>query len=304
MTSMKQVLVIGSVSDGPTEGAALKQMQDYVQTALGTGQAEVFSCHLDQVGYYFSNQGSQITDLVNNKDLKDYGLVFFRGKMAVSLNAASVIAQYLKENGVPHANTAYSKRRPVGKIPQMMQCASLGLPLPITVAASAKYLPQLIDEHLTYPTIVKDVVGAHGDNNYLVKDAGQLAEILQKQPEIQFMAQQFVPNNGDYRVLFVGPQTAIIHRQSQGDSHLNNTSVGGQATLIPVKDFPAKVIQESHQFAELCDYEIAGVDVIFDSNTNEHYFLEINSQPQLMTGAEVPLKQEMLKEYFSQLLGL
>ena len=138
----------------------------------------------------------------------------------------------------------------------------------------------------------------------LISGVLRLAGILQKQPDLQFMAQEFIANQGDFRVLLMGPEVAIIHRQSQGDSHLNNTSVGGQATLIPTNDFPTEVIEESRKFAELCEYEISGVDVIFDSSTNKHYFLEINSQPQLMTGAEVPLKSHMLCSYFSQVLGL
>lgn len=277
-------------------------MQNYVKDAFGDADVEVFSCHLDQVGYVISAELTSITDLQNNRDLKDYNLVFFRGELATLINVASTIAQYLEQHNVPHVNTAYSKRRPVGKLLQMMRLVQLGLPIPKTVCSSASHLHKLIEENLSYPAIVKDLKGAHGNNNYLVKDAAELTQILQKQPDVEFMAQQFIPNEGDYRVLLVGSQTAIIHRRSQGDSHLNNTSVGGQATLIPTADFPAEVIAESRKFAADFDYEISGVDVIFDSTTNDHYYLEINSQPQLMTGAEVELKKQMLKTYFSELL--
>jgi len=46
---------------------------------------------------------------------------------------------------------------------------------------------------------------------------------------------------------------------------------------------------------------ISGVDVIVDKNTNKHYFLEVNSQPQLMSGAFVEEKAQLVADYFDSL---
>ncbi len=302
---MKHILIIGSLSSESSEAKAQFDMQTFVGQAVEAGGTEVTAsaCFLDEVGYVIEGQSVAVLDMKNGRDLKDYDLVFFRGKLAASINIASTVAQYLDIHKVPHVNTAYSKRRAIGKISQMFQLHALNLPVPKTVSASAKYLPELIAQHLTYPMIVKDVQGAHGNNNFLVRSAESLGKILLDHPHLTFMAQEFIENDGDYRVLLVGNEVTIIHRKGEDGSHLNNTSVGGKATLIEANDLPAEIIAQSRKFAEFCGYEIAGVDVIVDSVTGKHYFLEINSQPQLASGAFVAHKAEMLANYFATLLN-
>lgn len=300
---MKKILVIGSLH---SDGAEAKSMQDMVAFVGGAVSAhqpcEVLGCHLDEIGYVVNSENMQLLDLANNMDIKDYDFVFFRGKLAASINIASTIALYLKQHNIPHVNTAYSNRRAVRKIPQMFQLFTLGMPVPKTVSASSEHLPKLVKKYLSFPVIVKDVQGAHGNNNHLVHDKEQLENIIADSPHITFMAQEFIENDGDYRVLIVGDQTAIIHRKGSEDSHLNNTSTGGKASWVEVADFPKEIVEQSRKFAQSCEYEIAGVDVIMNKNNQKHYFLEINSQPQLMTGAYVEHKQKMLGEYFNELL--
>lgn len=302
---MKQILVIGSRTSEPAERKALADMSAFVQTAMTNQQVEttVYDCHLDEVGYVLSNGTVAVIDLRNNRDLKEYDLVFFRGKLAAAINIASTVAQYLDMHNIPHTNTAYSARRAVGKVPQMLQLAHMGLTIPFTISAQAQYLGKLIEQYLTYPVVVKDVQGAHGNNNFLVNSTLELNDILAANPDVAFMAQEFIKSDGDYRVLLVGDQTAIIHRKGQGDTHLNNTSTGGDAKLIDLADFPEEIVADSRTFATSCEYEIAGVDVIIDAETGKYYFLEINSQPQLASGAFVELKSELLGNYFKTLLA-
>lgn len=301
---MKKILVIGSRSNQEGETQAMRDMMAYVQRSMdfkNAGSFLVYGCHLDEVGYFLDNDTCEVRDLRNGADFKDYDLVFFRGKLAIDINVASTVAHYLKKFNIPHVNTAHSGRRAVGKVPQMFQLLDLGLPFPKTASASDKYLPSLVKEHFIYPVIVKDVHGSHGNFNFLARDEQHLKTILSDNPDIEFMVQEFIENDGDYRVLFIGSHTAIIHRKGQEGSHLNNTSVGGQATLVPNKDFPQQIIDDSRKFADYCNYEIAGVDAIIDKNSGKHYFLEINSQPQLASGAFVDLKSKLLADYFTQL---
>ena len=151
--------------------------------------------------------------------------------------------------------------------------------------------------------VVKDKHGGHGNDNYFVQDSAELATILAKNPQIRFIAQEFIPNDRDYRILLAGSQALIIERRGQAGSHLNNTSQGGTATLIDPDDFPAELVEAARAYATWCQYEIAGVDVVMNVETGKYYFLEINSQPQIVTGAFVPEKQQLIGQYLRQLLG-
>ncbi|MDL2362966.1 MAG: ATP-grasp domain-containing protein [Patescibacteria group bacterium] len=301
---MKRILVIGSSKKDTNETAVVEAMAAYSHKAIGSDiVSRADFCHLDEIGYVIQNDSVQLFNMRDSLDLSEYDLVWFRGKLASAINIAATASQYLQAKGIPTVNTAYANRRAVGKIAQMCQLVDMNLPIPKTVSASVKYLPDLIEKHLSYPAIVKDVKGAHGNNNYLVASKDELLSILHGNEHMDFMAQEFIENDGDYRVLLVGNQTMIIKRKGIDGSHLNNTSQGATASIIPLDEFPAEVVRDARIFAKACEYEIAGVDVIFDKNTNKHYFLEINSQPQLASGVFLDEKSAMLGTYFRNLLS-
>ena len=76
-----------------------------------------------------------------------------------------------------------------------------------------------------------------------------------------------------------------FRRQAQDGGHLNNISKGGKGTLVPPDSFAPQVLQDVLAAARAKNVQIAGVDVLFDERTNQHYILEINLTPQLAGGA-------------------
>lgn len=303
---MKNILLLGSLSTDQGESKAMARMVEFVIQAMSTAGKKVIAsfCHIDELAYIVNNNDAHIYDLRNQQPLETYDLIFFRGKVQPRINDAALVSYFLQKKGIPTVNTAYKDRRAVGKVPQMYQMRDLGLPIPDSVSAPVKHLPVLIEKYLGYPAIVKDIQGSHGSDNYLVKSQAELEDILQKHPDVRFIAQEFIPNDCDYRILIAGPEQIIIKRQGQEGSHLNNTSQGGTAVLVNAKDFPAEIIEQARKYAASCQYEIAGVDAIIDSITGKHYFLEINSQPQIASGAFVDEKSVLIGDYFSQLLGI
>ncbi len=301
----KKILLLGSLSIEPGEDVAVKNMAQYVQSSVNssTNSYEVSYCHMDELGFVANNESVAIQDLRNNRPLSDYQLVFFRGKLKGPMNDVALVSYYLHELGITSINSAYANRRATGKVAQMFQLHDLGIPIPYSVSASAKYLPALIREHLTHPLVVKDSHGVHGNINFLVHSDKELEQILAAHPTVSFIAQEYIPNDSDYRILIAGPRELIIQRKASGSSHLNNTSQGGTATLIARKDFSSDIIAQARQFAAFCKYELAGVDVMFHRDTGEHYFLEINSQPQIVSGAFVEEKSQVVGKFFRDLLS-
>lgn len=300
---MKQVLVIGSKRIDASALEPLSAVADYVQEMI-EGSARVSHAQVDELIHVLEGKDVRIYIAETWELLDGFDFVWFRGKLTPALNDLAIVTQYLQSKHVPFANQRYADRAPMGKLAQMHVLAKLGLPYPKTVSASAEYLPQAASKELTYPVILKATNAGHGHSNYLVPDEQTLRNHLADEPDLQFIAQTFIPNDGDYRLLFIGEhQQLIIHRKGSEGSHLNNTSQGGNATLVSVADFPVDVLTQARKFAQTSNYQIAGVDVMFGLTDGQPYFLEVNSQPQLMTGAFTREKAELLQKFFLEELS-
>ncbi|MDB5168907.1 MAG: hypothetical protein JWO41_263 [Candidatus Saccharibacteria bacterium] len=299
---MKKLLIIGSPLE--LQESANPGIAEFAGRAINSGEVAISYCRIDQIVYVVDNQAARMINGVTGEDISENDLVWLRGRLASSVNDVANIANYLKDKGVESRNSFYSGRRAVGKIAQMYLLARNNLPIARTVVAPHEYVTEYVEKFLTYPLILKDCYGSHGEQNYLVRGREQLAQILADNPGVRFMAQQFIKGTGDYRILFAGSEHLIIHRRGSDDTHLNNTSQGAKASLIPDNEFPQQIVADARAFADLQEYEIAGVDAIIDDETGQHYFLEINSQPQVESGAFVPEKEQLLGSYFRNLLGL
>ncbi len=302
---MKKLLVIGGESSESEETRSLAAIADYVREGISqySHDVQVDHCNIQDIGFVVTESGNSIVDMNTGHDIARNDLIVFRGRIFPSINQVTLIAEYLKSKNVRFVASAYADRRAISKVAQMFQFASIGCRVPKTVTGHNSHIPELIEKHLQYPVVCKAVNASHGRDNYLVKNKEELLEILSKSPDLTFMAQEFIKNDGDYRILIVGDEHLIIHRQAIEGSHLNNTSAGASAKLVDAKDVPAEVIKQAHDIARTTHYEITGVDAIISTDTGKHYFLEINSQPQLLTGAVTAEKQDLIGKYFAELLA-
>lgn len=297
---MKKILVIGSKQANASKLEPLSMIAEYVQRILAVDPSEISvqHCHLDELVHLLDGPNATIYLAETLEPLEAFDFVWFRGKLAPSLNELSIITQYLKSKNVAFGNHSYADRAPFGKLAQMHTLATIGLPYPKTVSTIAEYMPTAVAREFSYPIILKAIHAGHGHSNYLVRDETHLLELLAAEPDTVFVAQTYIANDGDYRLLIVGDKELVILRQGSAGSHLNNTSQGGSATLVPVADFPADVLADARRFAAACNYQISGVDVMFASSDGKPYFLEANSQPQLMSGAFTDEKAILVRDFF------
>lgn len=256
----------------------------------------------DHLVFSISTDKFSIVDARSGEELSAFDLIIFRGKIRKSSGLAYVVSHYCDNTGTNFFND-YSNYRPSSKLAQAVLFYELKVPFIETYySANPAYLKDIVGKELTYPIILKDSYGSHGFNNYLVANEKEFDDITVKNPEIQFIAQRFYANSGDYRVLVVGDlQPLQIWRQATGDSHLNNTSQGGTGTLVD--ELSASVIEDAKRVADKLKMSVAGVDLLKSSDSGNLLFLEVNSQPQLLSGAFVEEKAEILSQYISQQLS-
>lgn len=292
---MKQVLVLSGLSNN----------------GRATSYADHFSEHIDKYEFYdinfdhlvaeLSPDRFRVTDGRTGKSIDEYDLVIIREYKGHFLDLAYVVSKFLEASGTKFINRNYLTYRPISKIAQAVLFHQHRVSFPATYfSLSPDFLEKQIAD-LGYPVILKDTMGMHGSMNFLVQDRSQLHKHYSDNPDTKFIVQQFLPNDYDYRVLLMGDAEPIqIKRRGVAGSHLNNTSQGGIGELV--SELPDSIIGDAKALAKAFGIDIAGVDVLKSQHDGKYYFLEINNQPQLVSGAEVEGKLAVFEIFLDELL--
>lgn len=195
------------------------------------------------------------------------------------------------------------------KITQYVKLWLKGLPLPKTIIVNQSIISSQYHRFVGYlglPFILKDPEADKGLRNYLIESREQFEKIVTDQSvadQKYYIAQEFIPNSGDLRLLVFHTKVGLIisrHLEDGNDSHLNNTSLGGVASLVDVDDCEVSVKNMAVHAALAMDRRVAGVDMIQHSKSGEWYILEVNNSPQLASGAFVDEKIKVFGAFLRQ----
>lgn len=298
---MKKILLIGGRSNERPDQISMSHFEAYLKKLLGT-RAQYYVAYLDDLEFILAPGLFQIVDTRNNIDLKEIDVVHIRGMRARLPNSdAYYLSQYCEREGIPCV-TDYTRYFPPGKIAQTILFLKHGVPFLKTLySLDMKRLIKLAEKELGYPYVLKTTVGSHGDSNYLIHGRHEAEQALTIEPDTVFMAQQYCPNDYDYRLLLAGEQHLLFERHGEAGSYLNNTSKGGAGVEAP-SALPAALIRQARAVADDLGLMIAGVDIIPDRATGQLYFLEVNLQPQLRTGALLDRKEDLMQHFFGHLI--
>jgi glutathione synthase/RimK-type ligase-like ATP-grasp enzyme len=256
-------------------------------------------------------EGNKITISGTDDDVAHYGLTYFNTSRVKGHHYVSAsIALYLYNRNLDFIDRSVLSCPEPPKLYQYILFSDNHIPVP----KSLFMLPQKMQSEyerlvatLGSPFILKDNRGRRGDYNYLINNKEEFdRSMLQAMDnDVWLIAQKFIPNHCDYRFLILGSQVAlVIKRTRKGDhTHLNNVSAGADSEIVPIEDFPSEAINNAVAAARLLQQQVAGVDIIQDKETKLWYCLEVNSAPQIYSGAYVEPKQEALAKYLVQRLS-
>ena len=299
-----RIVIIGSKTGSKDPETYYKQYVQFFDAAASEAASEHYVSHafFDDLIISVGDQGFSITNTRDASDLSSYDVIILRGTgFRKAFDILKAISAYARLHALTLIND-YHGFRDSSKLTQAVQFFQHTIPVAQTVLVTeavlaARELP------VTFPCILKATFGAHGNDNHVVKSISEVADIVSANPHKPYVLQTFVPNDRDYRVLIIGDETLIIERRAAGDSHLNNTSQGGSATLVSPDYLPAGALTDARRIVRALDMTIAGVDILCHAETGAYYFLEVNSQPQLMSGAFVAEKQRAVTAYLRMLNG-
>ena len=285
---MKKVLLIARARTPETNQKA-DVFADNIRNIL-VDDIKVENCEISELFFEIDRENISIYHPQKKFDLREFDLVIIRhvGKYWVEAHA---ITQYCEHFGIRYTDTYLNRLLLDNKLSTEFLLWSNGITQwPRTMYGPTHELMRRLPE-LGDKAILKDNEGSKGRLNFVVSSSEEISEIIEQNPGKKFILQEFIPNDGDLRVLVMNGQVPmVIRRSSDGSSHLNNTSQGGQAEIIQTEQVSLEVMKTCIKAAELTKLQVAGVDVIYDLRNKDFFLLEVNNGPQISSGSFVKEK--------------
>jgi glutathione synthase/RimK-type ligase-like ATP-grasp enzyme len=305
-TAMNKILVMSRREERPEFDTA-ESMVTKLEAA--NGQAEYDACYLDDICFVYDGKTLEISNHRTGTLLEDYDAVLGIGwfKEKIFEEVALAVALYTRAHKRLFLNSEAYVNRSKSKVSQYVLAVLENIQTtPFCFALDhAVLLSSLQQSGINYPFIMKAPLASRGNDNYLVQDAKQLNLLLEENPDTAFVIQEFIPNDGDLRLIVVGNAVGLaIERTAVAGSHLNNTSKGGSACLVDLSTLSSDMLEQAVAMAQLLHREITGVDMIIHKETGKHYFLEANNMPQLSTGSLVDEKIAVVSRYLDGLVSI
>lgn len=248
-----------------------------------------------------------ITESLSKRRLDSFDVVYFELWYKAQQQALAA-AQYLQRKKVPYFSKELATVMPLTKVGELAVMANHDIPLPDTFMSSHRELKKAFRRQtppFAYPFVLKAADGYGGNNNHLVYDYEQLCSILDDNRSVIYVAQQFIPNDCDYRCLVFGGQIRLVlqrTRATDSKSHLNNTSAGAEGRLVATESISSEARDAVLRAAAVLGREqFAGVDLMIHKDTGQPYILEVNQTPQIEIGAEIEEKIDSLLTYMKEL---
>jgi glutathione synthase/RimK-type ligase-like ATP-grasp enzyme len=264
---------------------------------------EDFVCFIDENStMHFISDDNKIIDL------DGFNVIYFRrwGKVAAFARA---IAIYAKHKGIVVVDSEVVGIGAMDKTNQMVRLWTEGVPVPKTAYCGSSqgakaYLVKLLSQRdWGDKWIVKAALGTRGQDNFLVNSLEELSSIILERVET-FVIQEFIPNNSDLRIWVLGGECVLVIERSRQEGHLNNTSMGAGARMLNTKEISETILATAIESAAVLSRQVAGVDIIINSITGDHFVLEVNRSPQLENSTYQPEKARVLNQYIEKLIKM
>ena len=248
----------------------------------------------DGVDLLIDGENTSIRIRETNEDLTDFDAVVCISTPKHDLiDIYSSIGCYCRKNHIKMIDDTFTNTS--GKLYEMWRFYENDIPVPKTAYGSIDFLKEQL-EKFGGIGILKATRSKKGGGVFLVKSEDEIDAILNTdESRFDYILQNFIENDGDYRVITIDfePKLAIL-RSSGGKDYRNNTSLGGSAKIIELDEELSSIAANA---AKATDIKFAGVDIIEDKNTGERFVLEINRTPQFTTGTFTDEKYNVLKDY-------
>jgi len=218
--------------------------------------------------------------LINNRPLKEFSLFYFRS-VGDKNEHLPLLLEYAAENKIPVVDEylnklggAFRKK----KSTEAMVLLSSRVSYPRSVFVADREELKKIVEAENKPVIIKATGGRHGKGTFLIQDNQQLAKALQGRSSLNFLIQEYIPNDGDYRLFLIGYKAIVgFKRQAKEEKLILDRSIGKSVVLDKI---PGAIAEQAQKAARVLGVEIAGIDLVIDKRNGMPVVIEVNQAPE------------------------
>ncbi len=304
--SKKKVLVFFSFRKHKTD--YYKLLFDPMAERAGDFGMEFYQGSLKDLQIYFEDGSMRIVESMTGMDLSEFDLVYFE-LFHKAQQQSLAAAKYLERHDIEYFTQEVSRFTPLSKLGQQALLADQNLPLPDGITTSVRQFKKLFKKRppFAFPFVLKSIQAFGGNNNFLVNTYDELVRILDENKSDTFIAQPFIPNDFDYRVLILGGEIKLVIKRARQDdtTHLNNTSQDADAEFFSADVLTDAQKNDSIRAAKLVGREqFCGLDLLINKDTGEHVVLEVNEAPAIQLGAEPERKMQAMLEFMSVKAGV
>ncbi|MBU3957353.1 ATP-grasp domain-containing protein [Patescibacteria group bacterium] len=226
-------------------------------------------------------KGANFDIFYQERPLSEFDLFFFRavGEATEWANLLLLYAQKKKIAVVDDYLAAFGPKRRLKSISGVF-LAKNGISYPRTSFAANKEVLLAEAEKFKYPFVLKiSKGGRRGAGTLLIKDKEVLARAIKGRIEkTGFLLQEYIPNDGDYRLMVIGYQVlGGFKRQKKEERLVLSRSLGPSEAL---KTIPQAVKEEAEKACQALKVEIASVDMVIDKRNGKPVIIEVNEAPQ------------------------
>jgi len=228
-------------------------------------------------------------------DMKDFDGWYFRS-VGSELEWSKLLQFYARKHNIPVVDEYLMTEGPLRRFKSVMtwQLEQAGVNYP--KSAYVETINDLKKELVKweFPAIVKlSQGGRHGMGTFWIREMGDVEKLIhvlegrrekakEKGEKIVpmrgFLIQEYIRNDGDFRVMTVGYKcVGGFKRMVKEEKLILNKSQGNS---MAVKELPADVVEIAEKAAEVLGVEVAGTDIIRDTATGKVYIVEVNEAPQ------------------------
>ncbi len=307
--AMKKILLV----DGFVEkGESAKKLNTKRQKLLRKAAPDLaidFSV-LTKMFFVVRHNKLEIFDMVKDAYITNYDAIIIDYWHHKPMQALA-LSTYASRHEIPFAPIETIESPPTDKLGELALLSDGTVPLPNSLISTGRLLPAAMKKHVDFmhfPCIVKSAQGAMGHKNFLVKNAREFRVVCLTFSKEVLIVQEYIPNDSDYRIIVINNEPRFVMkrtREPHSASHLNNVSQGAVALRVPNGSIPASAMKSVLRAAELVHRSgYAGVDLIINSDNQEHYILEVNKNPAIASGASRELIDEKISLYIDRIKGV
>ncbi|OGM05367.1 hypothetical protein A2125_02050 [Candidatus Woesebacteria bacterium GWB1_43_5] len=300
---MKKILFLTDKS-----GSYIQSMVKYLEKKLDNTEVivDIFS------NLKFEVDGKNIKVWVSDVNIEEFNLVYLRRADHTLFSVAGTLADCLEYLGIAYFDTTFRNIGPAGdKFTAHVRLSIAGLPTIPSIFCWRDKIEKYSDDMIAkfgLPIVAKEFATQRGKGVLLIKkkaDFKKLLERKRKDRDEQFLFQKFIKNDEEYRILVLKNTIGAYERKVRTDPNefRSNVALGAREEFIDVDKIPEDHKKIAFSAAQTLNIEVAGVDLMIDSEEGRPWLVEVNRGPGLTLDVNVSPELQNLASFLKKELG-